>query len=50
LTVRPVGGSFDKRRPLSLSKHRASVQRTAKTFFAFFAKNLDKIFPVRYGE
>jgi hypothetical protein len=26
------------------------AEPAAKTFFTFFAKNLDKTFPVRYGE
>jgi hypothetical protein len=38
-------------RLLSLSKHRVSLQqRRRKNFFTFFAQNLDKTFPVRYGE
>jgi hypothetical protein len=41
------GPRFDRTRWVSLSKPPSLSLR--KTFFAFFAKNLDKIFPVRYG-
>jgi hypothetical protein len=46
----PVQGRFDKLSDRSPSTASPYSSAAAKTFFTFFAKNLDKTFPVRYGE